>query len=136
MKYPTFKFLSYKDGAHSIDENALRDFAAKNSYGKITEDIQDKYLKTALCITIGPHEARFNKLEVDFLKDVYGVEYDVIESQELMLWRVVTLSELITMCKENHTLARLAEVEIRLGNVFIYEVENEDVDYWFLIRLI
>lgn len=135
MKYSTFKFLNYKDGAYSIDEKALKEFAAANSNGEIAEEVQAKYLKTELLITIGPHEARFNKLEVEFLKELYDIEYDVIEPHELMLWKAVTLTELISMCKESSTLARLAEVEIRSGNVFIYEIEGED-DYAVLIKLV
>lgn len=135
MNYATFKFLSYKDGVYSIDEKALRNFANINSNGEIAEEVQDKYLKTELSVSIGDKQVSFNKIEVDFLKELYGVEYDVIEPQELILWKTVTLSELITLCKEDSTLARLVEVEIRSGNVFIYEIEFEE-DYYILIKLV
>lgn len=135
MQYPTFKFLSYKNGVFSVDEKALIDFIKENTYGKITEKSQENYLKPILSATIDTKQVEFNKLETDFLKDLYSIEYDVIEPQELFLWKRLTLQELIAICKTDSALARLVEVEIRLGDIFIYEVENDDADYYILIKL-
>lgn len=71
-------------------------------------------------------EERLCKAEVDFLKSVYGVEWDVISNEELSEWKYFLAGDLIDKIHgpNGYCLARLVEISIEQGNIFVYKTEN------------
>lgn len=135
MKNPKFKYFVYKGNSAIIDREALQEFVETNNYGKVSEADIAETLKTHLTVSVGSNKVTFNKLEVEFLKDLYGADYEILDSQELFQWKRLTYMELTAMVMNDPALAKLVEVVIRLGDIFIYQVENDPVDFYILIKL-
>ena len=114
----TAKFTNINDA--SIDTNVLCDIL-----DEIGVVIDESELVDALKYGKGLEE-RLCKAEVDFLKSVYGVEWDVVSNEELSEWKYFLAGDLLDKIAGpgGYYLARLIEDRIEQGNIFVYKTKT------------